>query len=168
MMLQWSDRSTEDQSLFNPTFNALLLRTVCRGCAEDAPAERPMPFTYAFIVLPLIINERARRTLPKTVRTLMTSWATAHPEQIADFGDRARELVDVTREAIQFGCAQDWLTLTAAGLSAGPARLRPDPPKLLTDTDDLRECFDAARFIGRWLPKGGQPSTILSLLGVAP
>ncbi|MEG3147607.1 three component ABC system middle component [Sphingomonas sp. RT2P30] len=167
MIPPWNDRAAEDQSLFNPAFCGLLLRTACRGFNEGSTDERSMPLPQAFIILPIVLNARMRDTLP-TLKTLMSTWVAAHPEHVAEFGDRAREMADVTREAIQFGCSQAWLAISGRGLSTGVARLRPDPPKLATDTDDVRACYAAARFLGRWLPKDEQTSTILSLLGVAP
>jgi hypothetical protein len=164
---RWNERSTEDQSLFNPAFCGLLLRTACKGYSRDASPPLAMPLPLAFLVLPIVLNQRMRDTLP-TLKTLITTWAASHPEHIAGFGDRARGMADVSREAIQFGFAQQWLAVSAAGLAVGPAKLRPDPPKLATDTDDVRACYVAARFLGRWLPKDGPPATIMSLLGVAP
>ncbi|ACB95133.1 three component ABC system middle component [Beijerinckia indica] len=167
MILPWNDRSVEDQSLFNPAFCGLVLRTACRGYGEDVVNGRPVPLMHAFLVLPIVLNARMRESLP-TLKTRMTTWVTAHPEHVAELGDRAREMVGVTREAIQFGCAQDWLTISGEGLRPGSHKFRPDPPRLASDTDDVRACHVAARFLGRWLPKEDRPSTILSLLGVAP
>lgn len=167
MIPEWNDRSIEDQSFFNPVFCALLLRTACRGYQEGGEVARALPLAYCFLVLPIVLNARMRATLP-TLKTRMTTWVTSHPEHVAEFADRSRELVDATREAIQIGCAQDWLAIAGDGLRPGPHRLRPDPPRLATDTDDVRDCYGAARFLGRWLPKGDRQSTILSMLGVSP
>jgi hypothetical protein len=139
----------------------------CKGYAGDTSPPVPMPLPFAFLVLPIILNQLMRDTLP-TLRTLITTWAASHPEHIAGFGDRAQAMADVSRQAIQFGCAQRWLAISAVGLAVGPAKLRPDPPKLTTDTDDVRASYAAARFLGRWLPKDDQLATIMSLLGVAP
>lgn len=162
---RWNDRSTEEQSLFNPAFGGLLIRTVCKAYTGDGSVLMPLPL--AFLLLPIILHERMRATLP-TLKTLFATWAANHPEEIAGFGDRAQGMTDVTREAIQFGCAQQWLAVSSAGLGAGPAKLRPDPPRLPTDTDDVRACYEAARFLGRWLPSDAHPATIMTLLGVAP
>jgi hypothetical protein len=161
----WNKRSAEDQSLFNPPFCGLLLRTTCKSYATKASPALPLPL--AFLILPIILNERLRNSLP-TLRTLISAWAVSNPEHVADFGDRAREMSDVTREAIQIGCGQGWLAVSGAGLAVGPVKLRPDPPKFASDTDDVRACYAAAKFLGRWLPNDGHPSTIMSLLGVAP
>ena len=166
MIPAWSDRSVEDKSLFNPVFCALLLRTACRGYQEGGES-RALPLAHSFLVLPIVLNARMRRALP-TLKTRMTTWTTAHPEHTAEFADRCRELVDTTREAIQLGCAQDWLAISVDGLRPGSHRFRPDPPRLETDTVDVRNCYEAARFIGRWLPKDDRLSTILSMLGVTP
>lgn len=77
-------------------------------------------------------------------------------------------MADVTREAIQFGCAQNWLSVSGAGICVGSAILRPDPPKLPSDTDDVRACYSAAKFLGRWFPPLTSPATLMSLFGVAP
>ncbi|WP_155006506.1 three component ABC system middle component [Sphingomonas hengshuiensis] len=161
----WSERSIEDQSLFNPVFCALLLRTACRGYQEGDGAARALPLAHCFLILPIVLNAAMRSALP-TLRTRMTTWITSHPEHIGDFADRSRELVYATREAIQLGCAQEWLAIAGDGVRPGPHRFRPDPPRLATDTVDIRDCYEAARFVGRWLPKNDRQSTILSMLGV--
>lgn len=165
MLPVWNDRSIEDQSLFNPAFCALLLRSACRGYQEGEG--RALPLAHCFLILPIVLNARMRSALP-TLKTRMTTWVTSHPEHVAEFGDRSRELVSATREAIQIGCAQDWLAIAGDGLRPGPHKFRPDPPRLATDTDEVRDCYDAARFIGRWLPKDDRQSTILFMLGVTP
>ncbi len=108
-----------------------------------------------------------RRALP-TLKTRMTSWVTAHPEFSAEFSERCQDLVDTTREAIQLGCSQNCLAIDGNGVRPGGHRFRPDPPRLDTDTIDIRDCYEAARFVGRWIPKDDRQSTILSMLGVAP
>lgn len=163
---RWNERSAEDQSLFNPPFCSLLLRTACKSFARE-PDPLPMPLPLAFLILPIVLNQRIRDTLP-TLKTQITTWAASNPEHIAGLGDRARDMADVTREAIQFGCAQKWLMMSGVGLAVGPLKLRPDPPKLATDTDDIRACYAAAKFLGRWLPSDSRPTTVMSLLGVAP
>lgn len=163
---RWNERSAEDQSLFNPPFCSLLLRTACKSFARE-PDLLPMPLPLTFLVLPIALNQRIRSTLP-TLKTLITTWAASNPEHVAGLGDRARDMADVTREAIQFGCAQQWLAVSGTGLAVGSVRLRPDPPKLATDTDDVRACYAAAKFLGRWLPSDPRPATVMSLLGVAP
>ena len=163
----WNERSIEDQSLFNPAFCAILLRTACRGYQEGGGGGRAMPLTHCFLVLPIVLNAGMRGALP-TLKTKMTTWVMSHPEHVSEFADRSRELVGTAREAIQFGCTQEWLTIAGDGLRPGPHRFRPDPPRLATDTDDVRACYEAARFVGRWLPKEDRQSTILSMLGVTP
>jgi hypothetical protein len=163
--LPWDERSAEDQSLFNPPFCGLLLRTTCKSYATEASPAMPLPL--AFLILPIVLNERMRGSLP-TLKTLVSTWAASNPEHVAGFGDRARGMADGTREAIQFGCGHGWLAMSGAGLAVGPTKLRPDPPKFASDTDEVRACYAAAKFLGRWLPNDGDPATIMSLLGVAP
>lgn len=162
----WNDRSVEDQTLFNPVFCALLLRAASRGY-QESNTSRALPLAHAFLVLPIVLNAPVRRALP-SLKTRMTSWVTTHPEFSAEFADRCRELVDTTREAIQFGCTQEWLAVAGDGLRPGTHRFKPDPPRLGTDTMETKDCYEAARFVGRWIPKDDRQSTILSMLGVAP
>jgi len=89
-----------------------------------------MPLAHAFIVLPFVLNARMRDSLP-TLKTMMSTWVATHPEHVAEFGDRARGMADVTREAIQFGHSQSWLAISGHGLSTGAAKLRPDPQSFL-------------------------------------
>lgn len=167
MIPKWNDRSIEDQSFFNPAFCALLLRTACRAYQEGGNGGMALPLAHSFLILPIALNARIRAALP-TLKTRMTTWVTSHPEYVAEFAERSIDLVGVTREAIQLGCTHNWLAIGGDGLRPGPHRFRPDPPRLTTDTDDIRDCYDVASFIGRWLPKDDRQSTILSMLGVTP
>lgn len=132
----WNDRSVEDQTLFNSVFCALLLRAAGRGYQEGYKS-RAVPLAHAFLVLPIVLNARMRRALP-TLKTRMTSWVTAHPEFSAEFSERCQDLVDTTREAIQLGCSQNCLAIDGDGVRPGGHRFRPDPPRLDTDTIDIR------------------------------
>jgi hypothetical protein len=167
MLLSWNERSVEDQSLFNPAFCSLLLRESCRGYGQGEKVAIELPLPLSFLVLPLVLNQNLRRTLP-TLKTKIATWTTRNPAHLAEFGERARGLSDVTKEAIQFGCGQNWLSITAKGIAAGEATLKPDPAKSSDATEDIRDCYKAANFIGRWFPKNETPTTIMSLLGVAP
>lgn len=167
MSLSWNERSTEDQSLFNPAFCSLLIRESCKGYAYGSPPTVAMPLPLAFLVLPIVLNQSLRDTLP-TLKTKITTWAVRNPGHLSEFGDRASGLSDVTREAIQFGCGQQWLAISVKGIAVGSKAIRPDPSKADIATDDVRACYKAANFFGRWLPKDETPTTVMSLLGVAP
>lgn len=163
--IRWNDRSTEDQSLFNPAFCSLLLRSVCKSYSGDEGVVMPLPL--AFLILPIILDQSLRNSLP-TMKTMMATWIASNPDKIAGFGGRAKEMANVTKEAINFGSSQGWLSVSGTGISVGAVHLRPDPPKLVTDTADTQDCYAVAKFLGRWFPKGEPVATIMSLLGVAP
>lgn len=54
--------------------------------------------------------------------------------------------------------------MTAGGVEAGPALAGLPAP----DAPDAAACWAGAHLLGRWLPRAGEPATVLALLGVRP
>ncbi len=63
-MRKWSDRVVKEANLLNLAFGAVLLaETVAH---YDNKAHQGLPFALAFLVLPIILHEKTRRSLPIT------------------------------------------------------------------------------------------------------
>ncbi len=159
-MTAWSERPQDEARLFNPAFLAALLGAAVHDFQHRAGSG--MPWLLSFLVLPLSLHAPTRARLPRTVGAYFPNWLHEQPEIRAGFPSRASALVPLTREAIRFGSAQEALQLSGQVLTS-PRRTRA-PSRA---TEDVKSCFKAAAFFGRWFPRH-DTETLFALLGVRP
>jgi Family of unknown function (DUF6521) len=159
-MTTWSERPTDEARLFNPAFLAALIGAAAENF--ETRAKQAMPLLIAFLVLPIALHAPTRSQLPKTIAALFPNWLQAHPEIRLGYPSRAVALVGLTQEAIRFGVLHGGLDLSGDAVVAA-SRFRPVPEA----TEDVRDCFKAAGFCGRWFTKHDVP-TLFALLGVKP
>jgi hypothetical protein len=166
MNMAWAERPTEVANLLNPAFTAAALRMAVSGYFREANVG--MPFEIAFLVFPIALHEATRNRLPRSVSTLLHTWLQENRDVVIEFPERTRSLVPFTKEAIVFACQRGVLTIDDEGaLHAGDAPLK----KLASYkavSDEIKEIFNRAEFVGRWFALSGTPVTILTLLGVRP
>jgi hypothetical protein len=166
-MQQWSKRAVEEANLFNPAFCATLLAKAADEFRKKA--NRPLPFALAFLVLPVVLHQRTRETLPQSTVTSLLPWVQDNRDQLVNFAQRVNLLGPITREAILFGVTHRALGLDNGGdLLVGDKRQAPTERRTGLFTSEVRECVDRAGFIGRWFAVGGTTATIYSAWGIAP
>jgi len=160
--MRWIDRPVEEARLLNPAF----LVTLLAASASDYEASSSggaMPWTLAFLIPPLALPAETRAALPGSIQAHFASWLQDHPEVRLGFARRAQPLVPLVREALRLGVRNGRLDLADGRLRA---TTRTEPPN--DPTEDLAECFNAARFVGRWFARRHDVTTIYGLLGVRP
>jgi hypothetical protein len=160
-MTQWVDRPVEEARLLNPAFLAALLT----GAVADfeRTAGEPMPWTLSFLVPALSLHERTRVALPASIQAHFSSWLQSHADVRVGFARRARPLAPLIREALRLALRSGALKIAGGGLQA---TTQPRPRR--DQTEEVAECFRAARFIGRWFARRHDVATIFGLLGVRP
>lgn len=161
----WQERAGEEANLFNPAFCALLLARAAE--AYRAKRGEGLPYALAFAVLPAILHAETRDALPRSIRAVMHNWAGERAAALANFGDLARRVAPITKEAILFGLLHGKLALTAGAISAGP---RPFPARevAMEATAETQDCVRAATFLGRWFGVSGSAAMILATWGLRP
>ncbi len=159
--MQWTDRSVEEARLLNPAFLAALLMAAATDFEKTAG--EAMPWTLSFLVPALALPESTREALPGSVQAHLSTWLQDHPEVRLGFPQRAKPLVPLVREALRLGMRSG-----ALEVDAGRLRATTQPRARHEQTDDIAECFKAARFIGRWFARRHDVQTIFGLLGVRP
>ena len=157
--MRWSDRSAEEARLLNPSFLAALVSAAARDF--ESQTNEPMPWSLAFVIPALALTASTRQALPGSVNAHFSGWLQDHPEIRVGFPTRARSLVPLVREALRLGLRTGVLKLEDGCLRS----VRHPTPRYET-TDDVAECFHAARFFGRWFGRRHDPQTIFRLLGV--
>ena len=161
-MTEWIDRPAEEARLLNPAFLAALLMAAASDYERTVAG--PMPWPLSFIVPPLVLPGRSREALPSNTRAHFPNWVQQQPEIRLGFAQRARPLTPLVREALRLGLRNGGLRLVdGAGLHA-----LAQPRARHETSEEVRECFRAARFVGRWFASGYDVTTIYGLLGVKP
>lgn len=156
-MTAWTQRPRIEATLLNPALFAATMSVAAR--AYEQRADKPMVWPLAFLVPPLVLHRPTREALPGTVATHLTTWVSRQPLLRAGFPARAGQLTPLSREGMRLG-------LRSGVLAIDDGRLR--GTLRAGQGDDLGAVLDAAQFVGRWLPKVEQPSSVFALLGVRP
>src|SRR5262245_31843235 len=108
-MQSWERRPIEEANLLNPAFCSLLIARSVEGYVETA--DRGLPFPISFIVLPILLHQDTRRSLPRSVATTMLGWIETNQTQLVGFADRVRRVRPYTQEALHFGLLHSVLAL---------------------------------------------------------
>src|SRR5689334_6392659 len=113
-MKPWIKRANEEAYLLNPAFCSLAL--VASILEYRKSKEEGMPFPLLFMVLPIVLHQPTRRLLPPNIRTSMPAWLQTNASAQVLFYSRVVALRPHTREALQFGLLQQWISKPANGL----------------------------------------------------
>lgn len=165
-MTPWNLRSLEERALLNPAFGAVLVWSAARGASEEDALG--LPFAEAFLVLPLVLHPATREALPTKVNSSLPLWIREQPFVRPLLATRAPALSGHTREALLFGVRQGLLLVKGPRISAELSNVPGFDQYLKGTSSESRECVQAAKFLGRWFGRFGDPSTVLALFGVRP
>lgn len=166
-MRDWNERVVEEANLLNPAFGAVLLAEAVAH--YDDKARRGLPFALVFLILPIVLHEGTRRSLPKTTLTSLLPWVQEHRESLVGFSERVRQLQTVSREALLFGLQTEVLHIDEQGLlKIGNRRKTVTPKRAPYFTDEVNECLERCGFLGRWFAAAGPITNIFSAWSVAP
>ena len=160
-MKRWHARPIEHRTLLNPAFLGVVVAEAARGHVEERGA--PMPFPFAFLVVPLVVHEPTREALP-TIATSMYAWLEQRPQARVQIPPLAAAFAPLVREGIRFAGRHGALAFEERGaIGAGTlAKARRG-----AQTDDMVRSRDRAHFTGRWLARAGDPGTALAAWGLS-
>lgn len=161
----WSQRPVEEARLLNPAFLAVLVWACARGYGEEDGNGAPFPLL--FVALPVVLHKTTRQCLPRTVRTSLAAWLADHPEAQIRFAERALALAPLVKEGILFGANGQLLQLSSSRLLAAP-RPRAMTGFLKEASAEVADCVKKAEFVGKWLARSGDYSTVMALWGMTP
>ena len=167
-MNRWSERPPEEQRLLNPSFCALVLWYAAHAHGETARASAGIAFEECFLVLPMVLHQETRESLPTKTSISLPVWLGRNPLAQSIISDRARSLVPFTKEALRFAGAYGVLQFDQTIIRANPDWRRRMAKALQDSSDEVRACAKRAEFLGKWFAKTGSAETVLSLLGVQP
>jgi hypothetical protein len=155
--------SPEVAALLNPAFIALLLMRAVRSYFREA--DSGMPFVYAPIIATISLYPAARETLSMNVTTQFTAWIDRASQIQIFLQEKIVDMVPIVNEGLLFALVHGVLRVEGGMLvpgDVGPANA------IRGDTADMEQTQRAAAYLGRWLVRAGNPSTVCAMLGVTP
>jgi hypothetical protein len=166
-MQEWQQRPAEVAHLFNPAFCGTLIAKTAE--TYSSAAGHGLQFGLVFLILPIILHEETRTSLPRGTVTSFLAWIENHQAQLIGFPDRVRRLRPVTQEAVMFNLAHRIMRVADDGdLVPGEVTVSSTTTALRPLTPDAQDCIRKSLFLGRWLAAAGTPSTIMASWGIAP
>lgn len=165
-MTSWSTRSLEERNLLNPGFCSALLWYAALGYTSER--KTVMAIEISFLVLPFVLHEQTRESLPRSIVTSLPTWISDHPIVRTRLGERASALKAFTREALLFGGSYGFLSFSAEGVRANTNMKKRISSGLKLTSDEVRTCAKRSKFLGKWLERAGDTETVMVLLGVRP
>lgn len=147
--------------MFNPGLTAATVAVTANQYGEITGM--PMPWSLAFLAVPLVLHKPTRDALPRTSRTGLAKWVADQPVLTANFPARAKHLSPFVREGVRFGLQQEILELV------GGDRLQAQLPRRKPEQfGDIAAIIRAAGMVGRVFGKVGSTFTVYATLRVQP
>ncbi len=163
MKKNWNLRTHEVAFLLNPAFCGRVLYSTIKTYNEKA--NRALPFPLIYLVLPLVLHKETRANINS--RTQLQLWVQRYPQLLIDFPKRARELVPITNESVEFLLQTGNIILTPNGeLEISPTLKSLSKTKFVDD--EVSECLKKGEHIAKWFVAAGKAETIYIELGVRP
>jgi len=168
-MILWNERAHEERNLLNPAFCSILLWHAGEGSTENSNSPRAsLSYIESFLVLPLILHQGTRDSLPSRTNSSLPVWVNDNPLVIANLPNRARALVSHTKEAIIFGGTGGLFRIEEGQLLTSAEQMSAIRTIMRDTSVEVQQCMRKARFLGKWFTHTGSPETIFTLLGVRP
>jgi len=164
MKTRWEERNTIVANLFNPAFCGEVIRAVAYG--YNLKSTTKFPFVFAFISLPILLHERTRNQMPRSIRTYFLVWVENNDSLFFDFPKRTKGMVSFTKEAIIFLLAHGKITITDGG-GIDTDGVRPKKSKSLYAVE-YNDILKKAEMLGKWLAVTSEPRSIFSFFRITP
>lgn len=162
-MNRWSMRTPEVAYLLNPAFCGRILYSSIKEYRKVS--HKAFPFPLVYLVLPLVLHKQTRINISS--RTQLLVWIQKNAKLLIDFPRRAKDLVPITNEAIEFLLQTEKVILTLNGELKICHTSRPLSKNQYADCE-IKECIKKAEHIARWFASTGRTETIYINLGVRP
>lgn len=163
-MNTWENRVPEIAYLLNPAFCAVILYNAVFEYQQKR--EREFPITLIYLVLPILLHKPTRDRVNS--RSNMVKWIQTHQDVLIGFPKRVTSLIPFTNEALEFLLHQKILDIPEG--TAGGLVLNKELPKskMKGAVDEVKECYNKARHVGKWFAVMGAEENIYAAWGVRP
>lgn len=163
-MISWSSLSNEEQTLLNPAFCAFLIWIAAKSRLDNDC--KKMSIWEVFILLALILPGNTRGVLPRSTATSLPVWLKKHPVEHKKLPQRVRALMPYAQLAVYFGASQNMFQFEDFSIVCDTSWEKEILKIVKNSSDEVKSCTTKARLVGRWLAASGNPTTILSIIGV--
>jgi hypothetical protein len=167
-MSQLHCRAKDEARLFNPAFCGLILYEAIKGYSSES--QTGMPFPSTFLVFPFVLHKCTRERLPSRLLpgNGLASWTVNQPEAKLGFAHRMEVLIPITRESLLWLFRFNAVRIVAKSNFVPVGRRIKSVDPLTDESQEIADCLEAARFVGRWLANAGPPQNAYALMGVRP
>lgn len=162
-MQRWDVRAQEIAFLLNPAFCSRILYNNIKTYCENAHCAIPFPLIY--LILPLVLHKPTREKINS--RTQLLVWVQKYPELLIDFPCRARDLVEITNESLEFLLQVGKVKLTSYG-EIEIVSSEKGLSKIKFADDEVKDCLNKSEHVAKWFATTGKVETIYVGLGVRP
>lgn len=163
-MKRWQHRPIEEANLLNPAFCGELLRRAIAFYNKNS--EDKFPYPLSFLVLPIVLHRNTRESISPTTRDQLHVWLQNNQTVRVGFADRAKSLIPITTEALNFLLQTENIVINdAAGLSLTKGLRAIDENQ---GDEETRDCYRKAEIVGRWFARAGSAANIYTMWGVKP
>ena len=160
-LMFYSKKSSTYFNLYNPAFCSQLFRIVLDEFEDKS--ERKMPFSVAFLVLPILLNRELRESVEPN--TNFYTWAFENHFKLISFDKTTKNLIDITKSMLIFLLQTKSININK---NAEIELIEKMSKTFLTSDLELREYYKKARYVGRLLSFADDVLTTFSVLGVKP
>ncbi len=160
-MRNWDKRCREIAYLLNPAFCAGIIFETITSYYNEKKQQFPFPLVY--LVLPIVLHKKTRESINS--RTHMKVFLQRNPECLVGFAERAKDLVVITNESLEF-----LLKCNIIRFKNGTLEVQGLLKKKLQNTmdDEIVDCYKKANSIGKWFARNGMVENIYQCWGVRP
>ena len=163
MLREWIRRPKEIQSLMNPAFCGRILYTMVAEYQKKT--NHALPFPLIYLVLPLVLPGQIRCIISS--KTQLMNWVQTNQQVLRNFGKQARDLVEITNEALELLLQTGLIMITDMGEIERNITTTALSKTRFTDSE-VKECLVKAEHVARWFASAGKVETIYFCLGVRP
>ena len=167
--MRWEQRPVEIANLINPAFCAILLRDAI--AAYGKKDERGMNYLLVYLILPLVLHNKTRRSIPNRGNLTLIEWIEKHEMNNWVFVDHIRQLIPFAKEALIFAIQQG--VIVFGDQESNYSNLLLSSKDLPTDDTWTQnsvpgDCRNKAKIIGEWFADIAEATTIYRAFGIRP
>lgn len=161
-MRNWNQRTREIAYLLNPAFCGRLLYATIKEYEKKTSHEFPFPLIY--LILPLVLHKQTRDAINS--RIVFPQWAQTNQQLLIGFGRRAKDMILITNEALEFLLQAGMIQLTGDGTIGTLSKRGLSKTKFVNS--EISQCITKSEHLARWFANTGKVETIYICLGVRP
>lgn len=162
-MISTTQQPREVFNLLNPAFCGEILVHCIQSYSRLMKG--PMPYPLLYLILPLVLHKETRDKLAVKSQEFLHTWIQTNQYLFSDFSRRTKELVPITSDAIVFLLQNNIIVLDSfANVSVTKFEINNNSNR----DDEINDCVDKSKTIGRMFARSGSVANIFRVLGVSP